>query len=398
MQIKNCVLLVGTVFASVTVADNAHEIDDTTDLGLISKAYIDPATHKLLVEDFSQAESSAIQERSYNTGSTGNTQDTIAQVLKKHNGYGFCKAACGGYYPQPVTQTQLKTLTKTTYKTATIVPQVVTITRTATAGTPPADTATTTTTESTTVDITETAQPSTTTSTVSTIFTATESVVTTVTSTIQIPSPAPTVFKRENTPSWLRGYASHLICPACNQVWPKPKPQTVIVYKTTTRASTQTRTSSKPATTQTVVLTTTPAAGTYTLTETTVQTKTNTLTSTPLQTDVVTLSSTTTTTEIATSTVSICAQQTNNVGGISAGPNGGLEPKSARSIAECCSACYNSASSCNQWAFLGAGACYIAIGRTASGNDATCPNGRGAGVLFQGGPPELAGGPGPCHT
>lgn len=71
MQIKNYALLVATGFASFTLADFPHEIGEISATDLITKAYIDHNTHKLVLEHpDGTTETSELQRRSYDFGGT----------------------------------------------------------------------------------------------------------------------------------------------------------------------------------------------------------------------------------------------------------------------------------------------------------------------------------------
>ena len=72
-------------------------------------------------------------------------------------------------------------------------------------------------------------------------------------------------FNHLNPPSWLKGVANNLICPACTKAWPAPPAKTVSVCKTTTVTKTQTRTTTAAGATTTIIASVTPTANTVTV-------------------------------------------------------------------------------------------------------------------------------------
>lgn len=62
-------MLFAPLFAPLGVgAENAHQIDSVSDLSSVQKAYIDPKTHDVFVEN-EDSGVTALEERSYQTGS-----------------------------------------------------------------------------------------------------------------------------------------------------------------------------------------------------------------------------------------------------------------------------------------------------------------------------------------
>ncbi|KAF2865623.1 hypothetical protein BDV95DRAFT_599599 [Massariosphaeria phaeospora] len=392
------VLFAAVLLASKSVvAEEAHAVEIFPELkgkeGPFEVAYKEPDTLKPVVEEVDENGDSTIQKR----GNVFN-QDALTKLLKNHNGNGFCKGFCPGYDPAPVTQTNLKTSTKIVQATTTVGPPATTVTSTSTAKAPADVVITETATFSTTIATIIVADTSTitTTNTVSDVATVTS--ISTQTTTLGIPTSLPAPVRRTlNPPSWLKGFATNHICPACNKVWPPPPPKTVSVCKTTTRTSTQTRTFTKPGVTSTVVVTITPTAKAVTVSVSTTLTFSESSTSTPLTTTTLLSTVLATTTVASTVTETACAQQTAGVAGIGVNRPGSLRNAPASQVGECCTACYNTPG-CNLWVYAGTNFCYYAVGGPPNVGDPTgqCPNGRGNGFLLEG--EGGFGGPGPCSS
>ncbi|KAL1793745.1 hypothetical protein ACET3X_008727 [Alternaria dauci] len=369
---------VAALITKNVAAEEAHALEVFPELkgtGPFDIAYADPETHKVVVEHIDEHGENALEKRTYQM-----SQDAIAKLLRKHNGYGFCNGFCPAYQPKkPVTETSLKTFTKFVTVTTSVVPAPTTITLTATGDAPADSTVLQTTTVSETAKETLTDAPVTV-SDVQTV-TITSAATTTVTqsTTLSFPSaPAPTFKARHVSPPWwLNGVAKNLICPACTKVWSAPPAKTVSV-------STSTVSVTPTAKTVTQVI-----ATTFTVTDLTTVTPTITATSTTTAMAFTTITSTTTET--------LCPQQTAGVDGISVIRPGTLKDGgNTQSPSECCLACFNDPQGCGQWAYFSRGSCYYSVPGTGSGTpSAQCPNGKVNGMLYTGSGPG-AGGPGLC--
>ncbi|KAF2684222.1 hypothetical protein K458DRAFT_487683 [Lentithecium fluviatile CBS 122367] len=396
----NVFLAVAFFAAKGIVAEEAHALEVFPELkgkGPVDIAYKDPDTHKVVVEEVDENGQGTIQKRSYPVN-----QDALTKLLRNHNGNGFCKGFCPGYYPKPTTKTSLKTSTKVVQFTTTIVPAPTAVTRTATAQAPADITVTETATISTTSTTTFAADTSTITQSETITESATETTTITETTTLIFPTTtvAP-VARALSPPSWLKGYANNLICPACNKVWPMPSPKTVSACKTTTKTITRTKTATKARPTITSVVTITPSAKIVTVSVSTTLTFTDSTTSTPLATTTALQTTQTITTVSSTTTTTLCPQQTANVYGIGVSQPGRLQfDSTAQHASDCCTVCFRTPG-CNAWALLGSGFCAYAVQAPPNSGttDATCPYGKGNAELFVGDPSsgtELAGGPGQC--
>ncbi|CAI9627611.1 unnamed protein product [Alternaria burnsii] len=363
------------------VAEEAHALEVFPELkgtGPFEIAYKDPETNKVVVEHVDEHGESAIEKRTYQVN-----QDVVAKLLRNHNGYGFCKGFCPAYQPQkPVTQTNLKTFTKIVTVTSSVVPAPATITLTATGEAPADSTVLQTTTISETATTTVTDAP-TTVSDVQ-IITITSVATTTLTqsTTLNFPS-APTLKARHvSPPSWLKGVANNLICPACTKVWPAPPAKTVSISTTTVSV--------------------TPTAKTVTAVVSTTLTLTDYTTVTPIVTETSTATTTFATTTTSTTTQTLCPQQTADVYGIQAVQPGTLKNgPSGRTAAECCLACFSDPDGCTQWwAYTNGNYCTYSVPKSGLGAPSgLCPNGKGNGALFVGAAgsnPGGFGGPGQC--
>jgi len=384
---------VAALITKSVVAEEAHALEVFPELkgtGPFEIAYKDPETNKVVVEHVDEHGESILEKRTYQVN-----QDVIAKLLRNHNGYGFCKGFCPAYQPQkPVTQTSLKTFTKVVTVTSSVVPAPATITLTATGQAPADSTVVQTTTISETATTTVTDAP-TTVSDVQTI-TITSAATTTLTqsTTLNFPS-APTLKARHiSPPSWLKGVANNLICPACTKVWPAPPAKTVSICKTTTVTRTQTRTATAARATATTTISVTPTAKTVTAVISTTLTLTDYTTVTPIVTETSTATTTVATTITSTTTQTLCPQQT-EIGGLSSNQPGQLvSGGNTANPSECCLACFRDPQGCAQWGYFG-GICYYAVPGTGTGVPGElCPYGKGNGALYPGS--GAVGGPGQC--
>ncbi|KAH8632696.1 hypothetical protein IG631_11330 [Alternaria alternata] len=220
--------------------------------------------------------------------------------------------------------------------------------------------------------------------------------------TLNFPS-APTLKARHvNPPSWLKGVANNLICPACTKVWPAPPAKTVSICKTTTVTRTQTRTATAARATATTTVSVTPTAKTVTAVVSMTLTLTDSTTVTPIVTETSTATTTVATTITSTTTQTLCPQQTSDVSGIQAVQPGTLKNgPSGRTAVECCLACFSDPAGCTQWwVYTAANYCVYSVPGTGLGaSSPLCPNGKGNGMLYVGSPGSLPsgfGGPGQC--
>ncbi|CAG5188778.1 uncharacterized protein ALTATR162_LOCUS12030 [Alternaria atra] len=323
-------------------------------------------------------------------------QDLIAKLLRNHNGYGFCKGFCPVYQPpKPVTKTELKTSTKLVTVTTSIVPAPTTITLTRTGGAPADSTVLQTTVVSETGTVTFTGAPSTVSDVQTITVISSATVVLTESSTLGFPSAPTFVARHVNPPSWLKGVADNLICPACTKVWPAPPAKTVSICKTTTVTKTQTRTATAARTTATTTVSVTPTAKIVTAIISTTLTLTDSTTVTPTITETSTATTVIATTVTSTTTQTLCPQQTAGISGISVVQPGHLKNTGSKSPTECCLACFGDPQGCTRWAYLGTNFCFYAVPDSGLGaSSELCPNGKGNAELMTGGPSNLAGGPG----
>ncbi|RYO15437.1 hypothetical protein AA0111_g11663 [Alternaria arborescens] len=392
---------VAALITKNVVAEEAHALEVFPELkgtGPFEIAYKDPETNKVVVEHVDEHGESTLEKRTYQVN-----QDVVAKLLRNHNGYGFCKGFCPAYQPQkPVTQTNLKTFTKVVTVTSSVVPAPATVTLTATGQAPADSTVVQTTTISETATTTVTDAPTTVSDVQTITITSAATTVLTQSTTLNFPS-APTLKARHvNPPSWLKGVANNLICPACTKVWPAPPAKTVSVCKTTTVTRTQTQTATAARATATTTVSVTPTAKTVTAVISMTLTLTDSTTVTPIVTETSTATTTVTTTITSTTTQTLCPQQTADVYGIQAVQPGTLKTgPSGKTATECCLACFSDPDGCTQWwAYTNANYCMYSVPKSGLGAPSElCPNGKGNGALFVGAVgsnPGGFGGPGQC--
>ncbi|KAG9195869.1 hypothetical protein G6011_00990 [Alternaria panax] len=391
-------LAVASLITKNVVAEQAHALEVFPELkgtGPFEIAYKDPETHKVFVEHVDEHGESAVEKRNNQIN-----QDVIAKLLRNHNGYGFCKDFCPAYQPpKPVTTTSLKTSTKLVTVTSSVVPATATVTLTVTGGAPADSTVLQTIVVSETATETVTDAPTTVSDVQTITITSAATVVLTVSSTISIPTTTTIVARHVNPPSWLKGVANNLICPACTKVWPAPPAKTVSVCKTTTVTKTHTQTATAARVTSTATVSVTPTAKTVTVVVSTTVAITGYTTVTPVVTQTSTATTTLSTTTTSTSTQAVCPQQTAGVYGIQSAQLGRFQvDSSARSAAACCTACFRSSQGCSQWALLSGGYCIYSVPGPGVGTPSDlCPNGKGGnGMLYLDSTADGFGGPGQC--